>query len=248
MSKWTEHVLRWRDCELCSLCETRNKVVLLRGQIPCDVLFVGEAPGESEDVFGKPFYGPAGNLLERMLSDAGWNVADHDIEPVRRAFTNLIGCLPQEEDTEREGLGSKWKLREPTKEEIKACAPRLREIVEITRPRVILLVGRLAENWVPKILAGEDTNVKGRSGNRLSGAKTGKGKTGPSTPLSRRDTGGKKAATKKRGEVPGPNDHYRFESIIHPAAILRADISRKALAAQQTVIKLRDIAEDLITL
>ena len=56
------------DCTKCGLCETRHNVVFGIGREDADVLFVGEGPGEQEDLKGEPFVGPAGKLLDDMLS------------------------------------------------------------------------------------------------------------------------------------------------------------------------------------
>ena len=56
------------DCTKCALCETRHHVVFGIGEEDADILFVGEGPGEQEDLKGEPFVGPAGKLLDDMLS------------------------------------------------------------------------------------------------------------------------------------------------------------------------------------
>lgn len=137
MTPYQLHVHRWGKCTKCSLCETRDKVVLARGKIPCDVLFIGEAPGTSENVLGRPFVGPAGILLNQMIDEA---FERENVEPPRMAFTNLIACIPLGDD------GAK--TAEPSIESIKACAPRLREFVRIAKPKLIVLVGKLAAKHV----------------------------------------------------------------------------------------------------
>ena len=67
MTRYSLFVEKWKDCRDCYLCETRNRIVFARGTIPADVLFLGEAPGESENVTGVPFDGPAGNLLDAII-------------------------------------------------------------------------------------------------------------------------------------------------------------------------------------
>lgn len=133
MTKFEQHKLTWGHCQNCSLCERRSKVVFLRGSIPADVLLVGEAPGPSEDVIGKPFVGPAGKLLDNIIYEG--------IGPeVRYALTNLVACIPYDVDGIKAG--------EPEKESILACAPRLAEIVKIVRPRLIVRVGALSKKWI----------------------------------------------------------------------------------------------------
>lgn len=130
-SVFQTHVADWQHCQLCEYCHVRSKIVLFRGDVPCDVLFVGEAPGPSENKLGVPFIGPAGKLLDQMI---------RDIFPseVSYGFTNLVACIPKDAD-------SGDKFTEPSKDSIAACRPRLEEIVRIASPQVIVQVGKLAE-------------------------------------------------------------------------------------------------------
>ena len=144
MSRWVTYRNRWSSCEGCALCEKRKKVVLLRGSIPADVLMIGEAPGQSEDVIGQPFVGPAGKLLDAILQDAveesGWNP--------RLAFTNTVACIPlvQNED----GTTSS-KLSDPPAWAKEACQDRLTEVVDLIDPRAIVAVGKVASKWLQKV-------------------------------------------------------------------------------------------------
>jgi uracil-DNA glycosylase family 4 len=141
------HKRRWIDCRRCGLCERRKKVVLVRGRLPCDVLFIGEAPGDSEDVIGLPFKGPAGHEFDSIIAPA--------LEPrivevkgklksveVRWAMTNLIACIPKGEDNR--------KAAEPPKFAIDSCAPRLKEVVEMAQPSLIVCVGQFATKHAHK--------------------------------------------------------------------------------------------------
>lgn len=179
--KWRQHKEKWSNCERCSLCETRNKVVLLKGKLPCDILFVGEAPGTSEDALGIPFIGPAGHLMDRIIKDSL-------PETTRLAFTNLVACIPIGED------GSKAK--EPDKKSIRECRERLLEVISLCKPGAIVCVGKLPAKHLkndPAIL--EKLKV--------------------------------------------------FETITHPAAIMRMDVSQKGLAIQKTIVVLQDLIEEI---
>lgn len=136
-SPFRRHVQKWSNCTQCNLQHGRKNVVLSRGQLPCDVLFVGEAPGHSEDAQAVPFFGPAGHLLDRIIKTAEQKVG----KTRRKAFTNLVGCIPLGEDGR--------KTDKPFPEEIKKCRPRLAEYVRIAKPRVVVRVGQLAEKWLP---------------------------------------------------------------------------------------------------
>lgn len=133
MTPWQTFLERWRGGCGSSLCGGRAKVVLARGDVPADILFVGEAPGGSEQVVGQPFVGPAGHLLDQITRRA---VPTN----LSLCYTNLVCCIPWGEN------GAK--VAEPPAEAIKACAPRLKEFVRIVQPRLVVLVGQLAGRHV----------------------------------------------------------------------------------------------------
>lgn len=139
LSPLQRHIRKWENCTACGLCERRKNVVLIRGQVPCDVLFIGEAPGVSEDALGSPFVGPAGDLLNRMISRAGG-------DETRKAFTNVVACFPKLTEEEKAEQGKKY--RDPTKEEMDACEGRLIEVVRLCKPRSIVTVGKIAKGRV----------------------------------------------------------------------------------------------------
>jgi DNA polymerase len=111
---------------------------LFKGSIPSKVLFLGEGPGESEDVLGKPFIGPAGDLLDYIISKAT------AVAPMKFAYSNLIACIPRDE----EGM----KVTRPPKFAIDACADRLRELTHLVNPKLVVWVGNDAEKYGTKIL------------------------------------------------------------------------------------------------
>lgn len=153
MTPFQLHVQKWKDCTRCPLHETRTSVVITRGKLPCDVLFVGEAPGASEDVLGKPFIGPAGKLLDEIIANAQLRSNATDL---RLAFTNLIGCIPLQEDEE----GGTSKASEPSKASIKACAPKLTELATIAKPKLVVLVGALSQKNALAAITRYDTICK----------------------------------------------------------------------------------------
>lgn len=131
------HILEWKDCQRCDLCEGRRKVCLFRGSTEAvDLLFVGEAPGESEDMDGQPFTGPAGQKLDMVFAKAQELYGG----VVTACFTNLVGCYPRD--------AKKTNDHRPPIKSIVACLPRLQEVVELTQPRLIVCVGTLATAWV----------------------------------------------------------------------------------------------------
>lgn len=143
MTTWLEHVERWRDCQLCPLAQQRTNIVLARagmvggpttgGSLPCDVLFVGEAPGKVEDDLGLPFVGPAGSKLQDVIDRA---LPDG----MTYACCNLVCCFPAEAKSRGDN--------EPERAEILACRPRLREFIGMVRPKLIVCVGHLASDYI----------------------------------------------------------------------------------------------------
>ncbi len=111
-------------CDKCSLCTTRTKSVFGVGDPHADLLFVGEAPGEQEDLSGIPFVGRAGQLLDKFLAAV-------DISRDRVYIANILKCRPP-------------KNRDPLPEEEDACIGYLREQVRLIRPKVIVCLGRIS--------------------------------------------------------------------------------------------------------
>lgn len=136
---YAEHKQKWKNCQLCTLCNTRSKVVLARGVIPCDILCCAEAPGPSEDTIGRPLVGPSGDLFDDILERSG-------LSKRRFLLCNLVGCYPAGDEG--------GKLKQPPPDSIKACAPRLRELIAMAKPKRIVAVGALATKWLPKLKLG----------------------------------------------------------------------------------------------
>ncbi len=113
-----------KECHACPLGETRHNLVFGVGNPDADLMFVGEAPGEQEDLSGIPFVGRAGQLLDKFLYAV-------DIPREDVYIANIIKCRPP-------------KNRDPLPEEEDACIDFLREQVKIIRPKVIVCLGRIA--------------------------------------------------------------------------------------------------------
>jgi DNA polymerase len=126
------HKADWENCQMCSYADNRRRVVFHRGAKKAPILFIGEAPGISEDVLGKPFVGPAGKLLDRIIEIAIDGQYDY-------AITNLVGCLPSAED---------GRIGQPSEESINTCFPRLVELVQLVQPRMIVLLGKLSQKYI----------------------------------------------------------------------------------------------------
>ncbi len=116
-----------RACRRCRLAESRTHAVPGEGNPDAQVLFVGEAPGKSEDAEGRPFVGMAGRYLDRLLASIGWSRDDVYI-------TNIVKCRPP---------GN----RDPRPEEVASCRPYLERQIDIIQPRLIVTLGRHALGW-----------------------------------------------------------------------------------------------------
>ncbi len=113
------------NCQKCDLCKTRTNVVFGYGNPNAEVMFVGEGPGEQEDLQGKPFVGRSGKLLDSMLADVGL-YREKNIY-----IGNIVKCRPP-------------KNRDPLPEEQECCIDWLRNQVFILKPKIIVAVGRIA--------------------------------------------------------------------------------------------------------
>jgi DNA polymerase len=127
-------------CRRCPLHQTRTKVVFGAGNADADLMFVGEAPGQQEDLQGLPFVGRAGKLLDQLLEEVGLARADVFI-------TNVLKSRPP---------GN----RDPQPEEIDACKPYLHRQVALIEPRVICTLG----NFATKLLTRSQRGITGVHG------------------------------------------------------------------------------------
>ena len=125
MQTWEQLEQSCLSCTGCGLCETRHNVVFGVGRRDTDVLFVGEGPGEQEDLQGAPFVGPAGKLLDDMLSIL-------DLDRMENCYiANIVKCRPP-------------RNRDPLETEQEACIGYLRNQVALIQPKIIVCLGRIA--------------------------------------------------------------------------------------------------------
>jgi DNA polymerase len=128
----------WSSCTACQIGEKATKHCIARGEIPCDILFIGEGPGKTEDVVGTPFVGMAGRLFSEWLFDLR-----EEFPMLRIALTNLVCCRPID-------VGTKCN-RQPTLREMQRCSTRLKQFFALAQPKAICLLGRLAQSRRPEI-------------------------------------------------------------------------------------------------
>ncbi len=113
------------SCEKCDLCRGRHNVVFGIGSENADVMFIGEGPGEQEDLKGEPFVGKAGILLDKMLTAI-------DLDRHKNIYiANIVKCRPPQN-------------RDPQPQEQEMCITWLRRQFSIINPKIIVCLGRIA--------------------------------------------------------------------------------------------------------
>ncbi len=125
MTTWNELINAGMECTRCGLCQERHHVVFGVGNPHAKVMFIGEGPGEQEDLQGEPFVGRAGQLLDKLL---------YAVDLDRRTnvyITNIVKCRPPHN-------------RDPEQAEQDACIGYLREQTRLIRPKIIVTLGRIA--------------------------------------------------------------------------------------------------------
>ena len=123
-------------CHLCQLSKSRTNVVFGEGNADADIMFVGEAPGATEDSSGKPFVGRSGELLTKMIE----NVLSLSREDVY--ISNIVKCRPRDN-------------MEPTPTEAHTCQPYLLKQIELIKPKIIVALGATAYHY----LTGDDSDI-----------------------------------------------------------------------------------------
>jgi uracil-DNA glycosylase len=222
-SRWALLVADWHQCGRCELSRFRRRVCIAKGDVPCDFAFVGEGPGDSENLIGQPFMGPAGDLLDRIVRGSGLKKATVCLECEAQGVFDLIlphpetgepGCAaghgPEGARPIRVGysnlvgclpvdLATGKKDGEPDDEFVEACRPRLEEWLDMCSPRLLMRVGKLAGQWI-------DPQLKGSI------------------------------------RVPGGT---MLASMIHPASILKGPVVNRELSAQRCVAAVRTAMLDM---
>lgn len=124
MDNWEELKQMCLSCQKCRLCQGRNHVVFGVGSETAEIMLIGEGPGEQEDLQGIPFVGPAGKLLDDMLSII-------DLDRANVYIANIVKCRPP-------------RNRDPQEDEQDACFEFLRRQVALIQPKIIVCLGRVS--------------------------------------------------------------------------------------------------------
>lgn len=131
LDDWSDIQKAIEACRNCQLAESCTKKVAGKGNPKADLVIIGEAPGQDEDLQGLPFVGRAGQLLDRILLSIGLNSQDVFI-------TNILKCRPPNN-------------RDPKAHEIDACSQFLNAQIKTIQPKIILSVGRISAQSLLKI-------------------------------------------------------------------------------------------------
>lgn len=123
------------DCRACDLWKTGTQTVFGEGAQRSTVMFIGEQPGNAEDLKGRPFVGPSGGLLDKALAEAG-------IDRSKVYVTNVVKHFKWEP------RGKRRIHKKPNALEIGACRPWLHAEIDVIRPRVIICLGSTAAQAV----------------------------------------------------------------------------------------------------
>jgi DNA polymerase len=125
-----------QNCHLCELSKSRQKVVFGEGNPHADLLFIGEAPGATEDSSGKPFTGRSGELLTKMIENV-LQISRSDVY-----ITNIVKCRPPNNQV-------------PTPTQAHTCQPYLLKQIELIKPKLIVTLGATAYHY----LTGDETSI-----------------------------------------------------------------------------------------
>ena len=124
IEKWRGLLENCSRCENCELHKTRNNIVFSKGSHHAKIMFVGEAPGETEDREGLPFVGRAGKLLDKYML-----AVDFSLDNIY--ITNILKCRPPNN-------------RDPDESEQESCIGYLRTQTKLLAPKIIVCLGRIA--------------------------------------------------------------------------------------------------------
>ena len=140
-----------QNCKGCDIYKNATQVVFGEGPVDAELVFVGEQPGDEEDLAGHPFVGPAGRLFDKALAEAG-------VERSRAYVTNAVKHFKWKPQGKR-------RLHEkPKAKEIEACLPWLAAELEVVQPRILVCLGATAA----QALLGKDFRVTRERGKWLA--------------------------------------------------------------------------------
>jgi len=138
-----------RDCKGCDLFKVGTQTVFGEGKVPSELMFVGEVPGDEEDLKGHPFVGPAGRLFDKALEEVG-------IDRSQTYVTNVVKHFKWKPSPR----GKRRLHEKPNAMETRACAPWLGAEIRVVQPRILVCLGATAA----QALLGKDFRVTKQRG------------------------------------------------------------------------------------
>lgn len=141
-ARLNQHQEKWETCKACPLGSRARQHAVFEivpaGRIRrVSIVFLGEGPGEHEDIEGRPFVGRAGTFLRETIEEV-------NPDGIPYGLFNLVVCRPQ---NRREGTN-----RQPQEKEILACSDRLIEFLKIIGPKIVVCLGRVPSKWLPYLM------------------------------------------------------------------------------------------------
>lgn len=131
MNRRVASELEWLECQRCPLCKTRTNTVIGYGNPNAKIVFIGEGPGATEDIKGRPFVGKAGGVFNEFLYQLGVDYEEIFVD-------NVVACRPFVIENDKKVD------RHPNPEEVRACLPRVHRMIYDIDPVLIVLMGNTA--------------------------------------------------------------------------------------------------------
>ena len=162
-ARLVDHIQSWSNCAACALHNSAKRKVFYRGMVPCDIMFIGKSPDEHEDDTGIPSIGNGLKEIIRATIDA------HNAETFLGLSKDaqIAACF----GVHSQGYKLQWCItnsvccyapdgREPDRDELAACSPRLAEFVYLCNPKLIITLGRVADKAYMKLLSHLPENIR----------------------------------------------------------------------------------------
>jgi uracil-DNA glycosylase family 4 len=130
------HLSEFSGCTACELHCSATQRVFYRGFVPADILFLADAPGNGEDAVGRPLVGRTGMIMDSLLNDLADFWRETFQQKMYWCITNTVCCRPPVKGKA---------IRQPKASEADACSPRLRQFIQLVRPKIVVLMGTVAQ-------------------------------------------------------------------------------------------------------
>lgn len=147
-----EYMEECRECTSCSLRKHCRQVVPGSGSLPADILFLGIAPGQSEDILGECFVGPSGKILDYMIEDAMDLINLY--KEIKVFKCNTVMCRSFITDRNNDKFN---RNTDPSPEQVLTCKPKVLKLIKLINPTLIVFLGRHPEKYYKRDFPGAET-------------------------------------------------------------------------------------------